>query len=190
MKSTLYLFILFISIISCKTESDIVEEIPLTKDQQQKLDMTATSMIDAIASDRPQVVMDQFDHKSFSKRLGKKFYQMKAQEQSVVMGILINSLGQSISALTHDIANQELTVRLLDVRQDGPVSVLTLDVVDLLKDQVLNYLVLYLKENPKGEFVLVNFYNVFEGKSFGQLAKNFLEYDWQSDRIIRHFQDS
>ena len=152
--------------------------------------MTAVSMMDAIATDRPQVVMDNFDHRSFAKRLGKRFYQFNAQEQSYLMGILINTLGQSISVVTETIAQRELKVRLLDTRQDGKISVVTLDLVNEEETEVFNYLVLYLKENPDGEFVLVNFYNVYDGKSFGQMGKALLEIDFQSQRIQRHFTES
>ncbi|KQC33258.1 hypothetical protein AAU57_07965 [Nonlabens sp. YIK11] len=185
-------FILFITtaFISCKSEPEVEPDLQLNKEQQQKLHMTAVSLMDAIGANRPHVVMDQFDHKSFSKRLGKNFYQFSAQEQSLIMGTLVNTLGQSIATLTTAIANQQYVVRLLDTRQYGNVSVVTLDVVTQDQQDLVNFLVLYLKENKGGEFVLVNFYNVYDGKSFGQLAKAFLEYDFGSERIMRHLKNS
>lgn len=184
-----FLFLIVLIIVSsCKTESDVVVEVPLTKDQQHKLDMTAVSMMDAIASNRPEVIMNNFDHKSFSKRLGQRFFQFNAQEQSYLMGILINALGENITALTSRIANQGLTVRLKDSRQEGPVSIVTLDVIDSEKTQVFSYIVLYLKENKDREFVLVNYYNVYDGKSFGQFAKEMLNTDFESEHTVRNLE--
>jgi hypothetical protein len=77
-----YLFLLLLIVLSsCK--GDNVEVEPLTEKQLQKLDMTAVSMMDALATNRPEVVMQRFDHRSFSRRLGKKFFSFKKEEQGV-----------------------------------------------------------------------------------------------------------
>jgi len=184
MRYTLF-FLLVFSFSSCKTETENADDHPLTQDQQQKLDMTAVSMMDALATNRPRVIMDNFDHKSFSKRLGKTFFQFNKTDQSLIMGQLINTLYQGVAVLSQQITEAQASIYLIDIRKKGAVNYVVLGVTDAAESKILNYVVLYLKENKQKEFVLVNFYNVYGGKSFGQIAKEFVAIDFESERMMR-----
>ncbi|BAO55904.1 hypothetical protein NMS_1895 [Nonlabens marinus S1-08] len=161
---------------------------PFSENQLQKMDMTAVSMMDALASNRPEVVIRNFDHRSFSKRLGKKFFSFKKEEQGFLMGILMNSLAEQIFTLSQTITKAGLKLQMIDARHKGKVSQVTIKVMDAEEESTITYFVLYLKENVNGDFVLVNFYDVFSGKSFSQLAQDLLAIDFENENIARLFE--